>query len=92
MPVSRGLAFGFVFALAPFGAQAQSMPPTSQELQQRHDQAMRNETNTFRQNQTQSIQQNPPQPQPFITPSGRVIARPPGHVAAPGPAGSEPDR
>ncbi|HEY4274448.1 MAG TPA: hypothetical protein VGM68_03110 [Rhizomicrobium sp.] len=88
----NSLALSLVFTLAAFGAKAQTMPPTTQELQQRHDQTMRNETNMLRQNQAQSIQQNPPQPQPIITPSGRVIAHPPGHIATPGPAGTEPGR
>jgi len=92
MRKTSSLALGLVFMLAAFGAQAQTMPPTTQELQQRHDQAMRNQTNSFRQNQAQSIQQNPPQPQPIITPSGRAIAPPPGHIATPGAAGSQPGR
>jgi len=92
MRKTSSLALSLVFTLAAFGAQAQTMPPTTQELQQRHDQTMRNETNSFRQNQAQSIQQNPPQPPPIITPSGRVIAHPPGHITTPGSAGAQPDR
>jgi hypothetical protein len=90
LPVLLGLSSGLAFAAV--AAQAQTMPPTTQQLQQQHDQTMRDQSATVQRNLDQSIRQNPPQPQPVITPSGRVIARPPGHIATPGPNGSDPDR
>jgi hypothetical protein len=92
VPLPFGLSSGLVLALAVSGAQAQTMPPTTQQLQQQHDQTMRNESATVQRNLEQSIRQNPPQPQPVITPSGRAVTRPPGHISTPGPNGSDPDR
>ena len=65
-------------------ARAQTLPPTTQQLQQQHDQAVRNEANTARSNLLQSQIQNPPPPQPYLTPSGRAVAHPPGYIAPPG--------
>lgn len=71
---------------------AQTQPPTTQQLQQQHDQTIRNESGTVHDNLNQSIQQTPPQPQPIITPSGRVISRPPGYIPMPSPNRPNPDR
>jgi len=77
---------------ASFSAVAQNLPPTTQQLQQQHDQTMRNESNSVHDNLNQSIQQTPPPPQPIITPSGRVISRPPGYIPMPGSIQPNPDR
>lgn len=77
-------------------ATAQMLPPTSQQLQQQHDQIIQKESNSTHDNLTQlQIQQaQQPQPTPIITPSGRVIAHPPGYIPMPNrlqpakPAGS----
>ena len=73
-------------------ALAQNLPPTTQQLQQQHDQTIRNESSTVHENLNQSIQQTPPQPQPIITPSGRVVSRPPGYIPMPGANPTNPDR
>jgi hypothetical protein len=62
---------------------AQIQPPTSQQLQQQHDQTIRNESSTVHNNLNQSIVQTPPQPQPYITPSGRAVTLPPGYIPMP---------
>ncbi|HEY2835528.1 MAG TPA: hypothetical protein VGI89_03090 [Rhizomicrobium sp.] len=56
------------------------MPPTTQQLQQQHDQTIRNEANTARGNLLQSQIQTPAPPQPYLTPSGRAVAHPPGYI------------
>jgi hypothetical protein len=72
---------GFL-ALVPLVAAAQTMPPTTQQLQQQHNQTIQTETNTAHSNLTQlQIQQQQVQPPPpTVTRSGRVIANPPGYV------------
>lgn len=69
-------------ALSP--ASAQTLPPTTQQLQQQHDQTIRNEASTARSNLLQSQIQTPPPPQPYLTPSGRAVAHPPGYIPGPG--------
>ena len=68
-------------ALSP--AMAQNLPPTTQELQQQHNQVIQNEANTAHGNLTQLQIQTPPPPQPALTPSGRVVAHPPGYIPRP---------
>ncbi|HZQ40607.1 MAG TPA: hypothetical protein VFA87_07430, partial [Rhizomicrobium sp.] len=64
---------------------AQILPPTPQELQQQHDQAVQNESNATRNNLNQTQQQIQQQvQQPYLSPSGRrVIGHPPGYVPMP---------
>jgi len=75
-----------LLALAPFAASAQIAPPTTQQLQQQHNQTIQTETNTAHSNLTQlQIQQQQTQPPPpTITRSGRAIANPPGYIPMPG--------
>ena len=61
-------------------ARAQTLPPTTQQLQQQHDQAVRNEASAAHNNLLQSQIQNPPPPQPHLTRSGRAVAHPPGYI------------
>jgi len=65
-------------------ALAKTLPPTTQQLQQQHDQTIRNEANTARSILLQSQIQTPPPPQPHLTPSGRAVANPPGYIPPPG--------
>jgi hypothetical protein len=89
----RAFAYGLcLLSAAPLPVLAQALPPTTQQLQQQHDQTMRTESGTVHDNLNQSIQQTPVQPQPIITPSGRVISRPPGYIPMPGANLSNPDR
>jgi hypothetical protein len=62
-------------------ALAQTLPPTTQQLQQQHDQSIRNESATAHSNLIQSQIQTPQQPQPHLTPSGRAVAHPPGYIS-----------
>lgn len=90
MKHSIALACGAgLLALAPLVALAQIAPPTTQQLQQQHNQTIQTETNTAHSNLTQlQIQQTQIQPPPpTITRSGRVIAHPPGYIPAPGTPG-----
>jgi hypothetical protein len=65
-------------------AWAQTLPPTPQELQQQHDQAVQNEANTAHNNLNQTQQQIQQQAQqPYLTPSGRAVAHPPGYIPMP---------
>ena len=82
--VRSAISLAFLGA-AGIAATAQSLPPTSQELQRQHDQTIQRETNQAHDNLTQlQIQQaQQPQPTPIITPSGRVIAHPPGYIPMP---------
>ena len=76
---SLPLAFCLVAAaLSP--ALAQTLPPTTQQLQQQHNQAIQNEANTAHNNLIQSQIQTPQQPQPHLTRSGRAVAHPPGYI------------
>ena len=80
------LAYGLGLLLAtPVLAYAQTLPPTSQQLQQQHDQAIQNETNAAHNNLTQLQIQTPQQPQPHLAPSGRAVAHPPGYIPTPHP-------
>lgn len=84
------VAFGFaLLALVPVAASAQIAPPTTQQLQQQHNQTIQTETNTAHSNLTQlQIQQQQIQPPPpTITRSGRAVALPPGYVPMPGTPG-----
>lgn len=66
-------------------AWAQTLPPTPQQLQQQHDQAVQNESNTTRNNLNQTQQQVQSQAQqPYLSPSGRrAVAHPPGYIPMP---------
>ena len=79
---------GFAF-LAGSPAQAQIAPPTTQQLQQQHNQTIQTETNSAHSNlnQLQIQQQQIQPPPPIITRSGRVVAHPPGYIPAPGTPG-----
>jgi len=78
-----------LLAAVPFAAFAQIAPPTTQQLQQQHNQTIQTETNTAHSNLTQlQIQQAQSQPPPpTVTRSGRVIANPPGYIPMPGTPG-----
>lgn len=82
-------AFVAFAVLAATTAQSQIAPPTTQQLQQQHNQTIQTETNTAHSNLTQlQIQQTQIQPPPpTITRSGRVVAHPPGYIPAPGTPG-----
>jgi hypothetical protein len=81
-PLAYGLALLSVLALP---ALAQNMPPTTQELQQQHNQTIQNQSSTVHNNLNQSIQQTPPPTTPTITPRGRIVSRPPGYIPMPNP-------
>ena len=83
MMKSVSLAFCLA-AVAVTPALAQTLPPTTQQLQQQHNQTIQNEANTARSNLLQSQIQTPPPPQPYLTPSGRAVAHPPGYIPSPG--------
>lgn len=86
MKTLRTLACGLcLVGAASLPAVAQALPPTSQQLQQQHDQTIRNESSSVHDNLNQSIAQTPPQPTPIITPSGRVVSHPPGYIPMPNP-------
>ena len=75
------LSLAFCLAAAALSpARAQTLPPTTQQLQQQHDQAIRNEANTAHSNLLQSQIQTPAQPQPHLTRSGRAVVHPPGYI------------
>jgi len=78
-----------LLALVPIAAFAQIAPPTTQQLQQQHNQTIQTETNAAHSNLTQlQIQQAQTQaPPPTVTRSGRVIANPPGYIPTPGMPG-----
>lgn len=87
MTRSTTLASGFGFLLlAASTAGAQIAPPTTQQLQQQHNQTVQTETSAAHSNLTQlQIQQTQIQPAPpTITRSGRVVAHPPGYIPVPG--------
>jgi hypothetical protein len=84
MKASRLFAVGFFLTgIAPLAASAQALPPTPQQLQQQHNQAIQNESNTAHGNLTQLQIQQPQQPSPTLSRSGRAIAHPPGYIPAP---------
>lgn len=65
-------------------AWAQILPPTPQQLQQQHDQAVQNESNTAHNNLNQTQQQIQQQAQqPYINRSGRAVSHPPGYIPMP---------
>ena len=65
-------------------AWAQNLPPTPQQLQQQHDQAVQNESNTTRNNLNQTQQQVQQQAQqPYLNRSGRAVSHPPGYIPMP---------
>ena len=65
-------------------AWAQTLPPTPQQLQQQHDQAVQNEANAAHDNLNQTQQQVQSQAQqPYLTRSGRAVAHPPGYIPMP---------
>jgi hypothetical protein len=80
-------AFAFLIGLLASTApsMAQTLPPTTQQLQQQHDQAIQNQANAAHGNLTQLQIQTPPQPQPHLTPSGRAVSHPPGYIPTPRP-------
>ena len=84
-PISFACGLG-VLLFAASGAGAQIAPPTTQQLQQQHNQTIQNETNAARSNllqlQVQQAQTQPPPP--TVTRSGRVVANPPGYIPTPG--------
>ena len=70
--------------LAGAPAWAQTLPPTAQQLQQRQDQAVQNESNTAHNNQSQTQQQIQQQAQqPTLNRSGRAVTHPPGYIPMP---------
>ena len=86
MKVPAGLAFGLcLLGIAASPALAQNMPPTTQQLQQQHNQAIQNESSTVHNNLNQSIQQTPAPMTPTITPRGRIVSHPPGYIPMPNP-------
>lgn len=72
-----------VLSVAAIPALAQALPPTSQQLQQQHDQTIQNESNAAHNNLTQLQLQQTQQATPHITPSGRAVANPPGYIPMP---------
>jgi hypothetical protein len=65
-------------------AWAQTLPPTTQQLQQQSDQAIQNESNTAHNNLNQTQQQIQQQAQqPTLNRSGRAVAHPPGYIPMP---------
>lgn len=79
-------AFGLgLLAATALPALAQNMPPTTQELQQQHNQTIQNQSSTVHNNLNQSIQQTPAPTPPTITPHGRIVSHPPGYIPMPNP-------
>lgn len=86
MKTLRTLGYGLcLLGLAAGPALAQTMPPTTQQLQQQHNQAIQNESNTVHSNLNQSITQTPAPTPPTITPRGRIVSHPPGYIPMPNP-------
>jgi hypothetical protein len=86
MKVPARLVFGlWLSCIAASPALAQNMPPTTQQLQQQHNQAIQNQSNTVHNNLNQSIQQTPTPTPPTITPKGRIVSHPPGYIPMPNP-------
>jgi hypothetical protein len=80
--------FGYglcLLGVAALPALAQNMPPTTQQLQQQHNQAIQNESSTVHSNLNQSITQTPAPTPPTITPRGRIVSHPPGYIPVPNP-------
>jgi hypothetical protein len=86
MKHTRPLAYGLILlGVTALPALAQNMPPTTQQLQQQHNQAIQNESSTVHSNLNQSIQQTPPPTTPTVTPRGRIVSHPPGYIPMPNP-------
>lgn len=86
MKTFRACGYGLcLLGITAVPALAQNMPPTTQQLQQQHNQTIQNESNTVHSNLNQSIQQTPAPTPPTITPSGRIVAHPPGYIPMPNP-------
>ena len=84
MHILRGFALGTgLLMAAAVPALAQALPPTSQQLQQQHDQTIQNESNAAHSNLTQLQLQQTQQATPHITSSGRAVANPPGYIPMP---------
>jgi hypothetical protein len=62
---------------------AQTLPPTSQQLQQQSDQTIQSQSNAVHNNLNQTSAQQPQQPAPHITRSGRAVVHPPGYIPTP---------
>jgi hypothetical protein len=73
-----------LFGVAPVPVLAQTLPPTSQQLQQQSNQTIQNQSNMVHNNLNQAGAQTPQQTQPHITHSGRAVAHPPGYIPTPG--------
>ena len=83
--MNRISALTLLSLLAAAPAWAQTLPPTPQELQQQHDQAVQNEANATHNSLNQTQQQIQQQAQqPTLSPSGRrAVAHPPGYIPMP---------
>jgi len=77
-------ALALFLPLLGVSAQAQTLPPTTQQLQQQSDQAIQNESNAAHNNLNQTQQQVQQQAQqPTLNRSGRAVAHPPGYIPMP---------
>ena len=77
-------AFALLLPLLGVSAQAQTLPPTTQQLQQQSGQAIQNESNTAHNNLNQTQQQIQQQAQqPTLNRAGRAVAHPPGYIPMP---------
>ena len=80
----RVLACGLcILGVVSLPALAQTLPPTSQQLQQQSNQTIQNQSNMVHNNLNQTSAQTPQQTQPHITASGRAVANPPGYIPTP---------
>jgi len=72
-------------ALLTAPAFAQTLPPTTQQLQQQSNQSIQNEANAAHSNMNQTQQQVQQQAvQPNLSTTGRrAVAHPPGYIATP---------
>jgi hypothetical protein len=61
-------------------AVAQTVPPTSQQLQQQSNQTIQNQANATRNNTSQIGAQTPTRPSPTLSKSGRAISHPPSYI------------
>ena len=84
MTMKRISALALFSFLAAAPAWGQILPPTPQELQQQHDQAVQNESNNTHGNLNQTQQQIQQQAQqPTLNRSGRAVLHPPGYIPMP---------
>lgn len=82
--MKRIFACALLLPLLGVSAEAQTLPPTTQQLQQQSDQAIQNEAATAHNNQAQTQQQVQRQAQqPTLTRSGRAVVHPPGYIPMP---------